>query len=87
MKVATIEASSIREMTDHLTDGLAHVLVHEAIVAPTVSHPIPLLFFCIIPTIWVIVNCANLTLQQKNAYYFFAYFRRLFGHLITINAP
>ncbi|GAB3922330.1 hypothetical protein [Larkinella terrae] len=87
VKGVTVEASSVREMTDHLTDGLPRLLVHEAIVAPTVSHPIPLLFFCIIPTVWVLVNCARLTRLQRIACYFFAYFRRLFGHSIAINAP
>jgi hypothetical protein len=87
MKVTTIEASSVREMADHLTDGFAHVFIHEAIVAPTVSHQIPLSFFAIIATVWVLLNYAQLTIQRGVFYYFFAWFRRLFGHQIAINAP
>ncbi|MFC5408421.1 hypothetical protein ACFPMF_03820 [Larkinella bovis] len=87
LKVVTIKASSEREMTDHLTDGLVRITVHEATVAPTLSHQTPLPFFAIIPIGWVLINAKRLVLQPGIPYYYFAYFRRLFGNLIAINAP
>ncbi|WP_133299958.1 hypothetical protein [Larkinella punicea] len=87
VKVATIDVSSGYELTDHLTDGFAHLIVHEALVTPTVSHQVPLPFFAIIAAIWVLIKPVALFLRRDVFYYFFSWFRRLFGHQIAINAP
>lgn len=87
VKVATIDVSTGYELTDHLTDGFAHLFVHEALVTPPVSHQIPLPFFAIIAAIWVLIKPVALFLRRDVFYYFFSWFRRLFGHQIAINAP
>ncbi|RAK00361.1 hypothetical protein LX87_02063 [Larkinella arboricola] len=87
LKVATIGASPERDRLDHLTDEFTHSTVHEAIVTPVVSHQVPPSFFAIIPAIWVLIREPRLMSQPSTPYYFFAYFRRLFGHQIAINAP
>ncbi|KAA9356707.1 hypothetical protein [Larkinella humicola] len=87
LKVATIDVSSGFELTDNLTDGFTQLFVHEALVTPTVSHQIPLPFFAIISAIGVSINGVALPLRRDVFYYFFAWFRRLFGHQIAINAP
>ncbi|MFD1139717.1 hypothetical protein ACFQ4C_01290 [Larkinella insperata] len=86
-KVVTIGTSSDHDLLDHLTDEFSHSIVHEVIVAPTVSHQVPPAFFAIIPTVWVLIREPRLIRQRSVPYYFFAYFRRLFGHQIAINAP
>ena len=87
VKMATIDVSSGYELTDNLTDGFGHLFVHEALVTPTVSHQIPLPYFAIIAAIWVLINGVELPLRRDVFYYFFSWFRRLFGHQIAINAP
>ncbi|GAB3901755.1 hypothetical protein GCM10028803_27010 [Larkinella knui] len=86
-EVATIEASSTLEKADHLTNGFAHLLIHEAIAAPTVSHQQPLLFFAIIATVWTLIGGIKRILLRRVFYVYFAWIRRLFGHQISINAP
>ena len=87
VKVATIDVSSGYELTDNLTGGFAHLFVHEALVTPTVSHQVPLPFFAIIAAIWLLIKSVELPLRRDVFYYFFSWFRRLFGHQIAINAP
>ncbi|GAB3275760.1 hypothetical protein GCM10027347_49250 [Larkinella harenae] len=87
LKVATIDTPSAYDNTEHLSDDLTDSFVNEAIVAPTVSHQIPLYFFAIIPTVWVLMKRAKLLQPYRIPFYFFSYFRRIFGHHIAINAP
>jgi hypothetical protein len=87
VKVATIDVSSGYELTDHLTDGFADLFVHEALFTRTVSHQVPLPFFAIIVAIWVLIKRVARPLRRDVFYFFFSWFRRLFGHQIAINAP
>lgn len=87
LKVVTIGTSADDDLLDHLDDELSRSIVHEAIVTPTVSHQVPPSFCAIIPTVWVLIRAPRLMAQRRISYYFFAYFRRLFGHQIAINAP
>ncbi|GAB3338873.1 hypothetical protein GCM10027299_51330 [Larkinella ripae] len=87
LKVATIGTTTDFDYTDHLTDWAPGSFVNEAIVAPPVSHQFPHALIAIIPAIWVLIHCPKQIRLGRISYYFFAYFRRLFGHHIAINAP
>ncbi len=56
VKVATIDVPSGYELTDNLTDGFAHLFVHEALVTPSGFAPDSAALFC--------DNCCDLGVDQ-----------------------
>lgn len=74
-------------MTDHLTDDVPGLSIHEAIVAPTVSYQASYSFFALIPALFIWFRDTGLLRQRTIYYYYSASFRHLFGHEIAINAP
>ncbi|WP_128543552.1 hypothetical protein [Larkinella soli] len=70
-----------------LSDGQAVRLSLEAVVTPSLTYHVPLSVYVMATVMWVAVRTEKLIRRTEIFYFFFSFFRRIFGHHIAINAP
>jgi hypothetical protein len=62
-------------------------LTLDAVVAPAVSFEFSQDFYFLPAPVWFLITTVSLPKQSETFYYFFSFFRHVFGHHIAINAP
>ncbi|MGA0558594.1 hypothetical protein ACO2Q8_18175 [Larkinella sp. VNQ87] len=84
--ISTIGKTPKRAVNDPVTD-IPHASFHLVFAASTASQKIPTMVGALFSAVRLRFNKASLILPKPVSYFFFAWFRRLFGNQIAINAP